>query len=99
MEFVNESGFEGGWTMNFDREGRELLVIAVKATYVLPPQEEEPELAKEQQKLVMADEFSGDPGVSAPLRETDYAAFKPRCDVVLNGSAHAPAGAPVRSVP
>ena len=98
MEFVNQSGVEAGWTLGFERDGRELLVIAIKATYDIPLHGQEPELAKGQAKLVLADEFTGEPGYSAPLRETDYAPCKLKCDVVLNGSAYAPHGVPTRAV-
>jgi hypothetical protein len=46
--------------------------------------------------LVDADKFSGEPGYSAPIYEFDYAHRKPRCDVLLNGSAYAPGGRPVK---
>src|SRR5262249_36106062 len=45
-----------------------------------------------------ADIFTGEPGFSAPLYESDYAPHKPRCDVLLHGSAYAPGGKPVRRV-
>jgi hypothetical protein len=67
MEFVNESGLQAGWTLGFERDGRELLVVAVKATYALPANGEEAVLAEEQAKLTEADEFTGEPGFSAPL--------------------------------
>src|SRR5215472_1670750 len=98
MEFVNESKVQAGWTLGFGRDGRELLIIAIKATYTLPAMGEDLRLAAEQAKLVLADEFTGEPGLSAPLRETDYAPRKLNCDVVLNGSAYAPGGRPTRVV-
>jgi hypothetical protein len=98
VEFVNQSGVDAGWTLGFERDGRELLVVAIKATYNIPTNGEEPTLAEEQLKLVKADEFTGEPGYSAPLRETDYSHRKLKCDVVLNGSAYAPGGVPRRSV-
>jgi len=84
--------------MGFDRDGRELLIIVIKATYVLPATGEEPRLAEEQGKLVLADEFTGKPGLSATLRETDFAARKLKCDVLLNGSAYSPGGRPTAAV-
>jgi hypothetical protein len=42
--------------------------------------------------------FSGEAGLSAPLRETDYSHRKHRCDVLLNGSAYAPGGRAVDRV-
>lgn len=98
MEFINQSGLEAGWTLGFERDGRELLVVVIKGTYTLPANGAEPTLAEEQSKLVQADEFTGEPGYSAPLRETDYSHRKLKCDVVLNGSAYAPGGFPTRAV-
>lgn len=98
MDFVNETKVQAGWTLGFERDGRELLVIAVKATYEIPTNGEDPVLAEEQAKLVLADEFTGEPGHSAPLHETDYSPRKLKCDVVLNGSAYAPGGRPTTAV-
>jgi hypothetical protein len=61
---------------------------------MIPLDGEEPKLAAEQVPLVEADSFTGEPGFSAPLYESDYAPHKPRCDVLLNGSAYAPGGKP-----
>ncbi|MCK7582586.1 MAG: DUF2169 domain-containing protein [Chromatiales bacterium] len=52
------------------------------------------ELHDEQLPLVMADTFTGEPGLSAPVYEVDFAPRKHRCDVLLVGSAHAPGGRP-----
>jgi hypothetical protein len=98
MDFVNETKVQAGWTLGFERDGRELLVVAVKATYEVPATAEEPMLAEKQTKLVLADEFTGEPGCSAPLRETDYSPRKLNCDVVLNGTAYAPGGRPTTAV-
>lgn len=99
MDFVNESGLPAGWTVGFEPDGRELLIVAVKATYAIPRSAEAAALAAEQVPLTEADEFTGEPGFSAPLHETDYAHRKPFCDVLLNGSAYAPDGRPADSVP
>jgi len=82
--------------MGFERDGRELLIVVVKATYLLAG--DEPHLAAEQLPLVEADRFSGEPGLSAPLFETDFAHRKPACDVLLVGSAYAPNGEPASRV-
>ena len=92
MIFTNRSGLPAAWTMGFRRDGRELLVVIVKATFALPAPGESVLLAAQQQPLVEADTFSGEPGLSAPRFETDFAHEKPGCDVLLLGSAHAPAG-------
>ena len=93
MDFVNKTGVQPGWTMGFERDGRELLIVAVKATFVIPESPDvEPRLAEEQVPLVKADTFTGEPGYSAPVYESDYAHRKPRCDVLLNGCAYARTG-------
>jgi hypothetical protein len=98
VEFVNQSGADAGWTMGFERDGRELLVVVAKATYRIPENGGEPVPAEEPMKLTKADEFTGEPGYSAPLRETDYSQRKLRCDVVLNGSAYAPGGVAAEAI-
>jgi hypothetical protein len=98
MEFVNETGVDAGWTLGFEPEGRELLVVAIKATYTIPRDGAEPTLTDEQVPLVTADVFNGEPGFSATLYEADYAHRKPACDVLLNGSAYPPDGRPVEEV-
>lgn len=98
MDFVNETKVEAGWTLGFEPDGRELLVVAVKATFQIPKNGEEPDLAEEQVPLTEADEFTGEPGYSATLYETDYAHRKQYCDVLLNGSAYAPGRKPTNHV-
>ncbi len=92
MRFTNDLDIPAGWTVGFRRDGRELLVVMAKATYVMPNDGADAVLATEQVPLTQADRFSGEPGVSAPLFETDYAHQKPACDVLLVGSAYAPLG-------
>lgn len=92
MELLNATKMQAGYTMGMKPDGRELLVATVKGTFALPGNGEEPQLLDEQVPLVEADVFTGEPGFSSPLYETDYAPMKPRCDVLLNGSAHSPGG-------
>jgi hypothetical protein len=94
MDFQNKTRFKAGWTMGFDRDGRELVIVAVKGTFIIPSPGQEPKLGEEQASLVEADVFTGEPGFSAPIYECDYAHRKPKCDVLLNGSAYAPGGKP-----
>src|SRR6266480_55376 len=97
MELLNATRMKAAYTMGMKPDGRELLVVVVKGTFSIPKSPSiVPELAEEQADLVMADEFTGEPGLSAPKYESDFAPFKPRCDVVLNGSAYA--GEPVKRI-
>ncbi|GJH29936.1 DUF2169 domain-containing protein [Caballeronia novacaledonica] len=101
MELINQTGFEADWSLGFQRNGRELAIIVAKATFSLPSDENAaPELppAARQVPLTGPDEFTGTPGYSAVLHETDFAHFKSRCDVLFNGSAHGPHEQPEQSV-
>ncbi len=92
MDLINATKMLTGYTMGMDPSGREHLLVVVKGTYSLPLDGNPPALLEEQIPPVEADVYTGDPGFSAPLYETDYALRKSRCDVILNGSAYAPVG-------
>ena len=95
MELINATRMVAGYNMGLEPSGRELLVIVIKGTFVLPKRGEQVRLADEQLPLIMADTFTGEPGFSAPVQEIDFAPRKHHCDVLLVGSAHAPAGTQV----
>lgn len=101
MRIVNQTPFVAGNTIAFRQDGRELLVVVVKGTFVLvgPPAEDgQPRVADEQIPLLMADVFGKDPATSAPILENDFAPAKPECDVLLAGCAYAPHAAPTRMI-
>jgi hypothetical protein len=98
MELLNATGMQAGYSMGMQPDGRELLVVVVKGTFEMPKGAEEPKLAEVQLPLVEADTFTGEPGLSAPIYESEYTPIKPRCDVLLLGSAYAPHGIPAERV-
>ena len=98
MNLLNGTGMAAGHTVALDKAGYEHVVVVVKGTFTLPKPGERPKLAEEQMPLVAADLFTGEPGRSATMVECDYALEKPRCDVLLNGAAYAPAGRPVERI-
>ncbi len=98
MELVNATTLQAQTMVAADARGRERVVAIVKGTFTLPKGEGEPTLAEEQLPLVEEDTFTGDPGMSATIYESDYVPFKPRCDVLLHGSAHAPGSKPAKHV-
>ncbi|MFD1343710.1 DUF2169 family type VI secretion system accessory protein [Litorisediminicola beolgyonensis] len=83
-----------------DVRGREYMVLVVRSTLAFP---DVPggvaRAAAEQTPLVYADTFTGAPGFSATLWETDFAFRKARCDVVVQGAAYAPGGRAAERVP
>jgi len=92
MELINGTRMVAGYNMGLEPSGRELLVVVIKGTFVLPRSGEQVRLADEQLPLIMADTFTGEPGFSAPMYEVDFALRKPACDVLLVGHARAPEG-------
>jgi hypothetical protein len=98
MELINATRMAAGYTTGMEPDGRELLVVVVKGTFTIPEPGGEPNLAEKQVPLVEADVFTGEPGFSAPVYESDYAHRKPNCDVLVNGSAYAPGGRPAERV-
>jgi len=99
MQIYNQTRFVSEFTMGMDKEGREHLSLVVKGTFDFPQESRhDPQPSQEQTPLVMADEFTGEPGYSATLWESDFAFRKRHCDVILNGCAYAPGGNPTKSV-
>ena len=94
MELLNATGMQAGYTLGMKPDGRESILVAIKGTFEIPQNGGQPRLAEVQEKLVEADVFSGEPGFSAPIYESDYAPVKPHCDVILNGSAYTPGDRP-----
>jgi hypothetical protein len=98
MKFTNVSGCEASWTSGFEPDGREMLIVIAKASYQLPSNGDQPARLPKPVPLVEGDTFTGEPGLSAPQYETDYAHRKPCCDVIVLGSAYAPLGKLVTQV-
>jgi hypothetical protein len=71
---------QAGYTQGLEKDGRELLAVAVRGTFRIPEPGGAPTLAEEQLPLVMADTFTGEPGFSAPVCEADFAPRKRRRD-------------------
>lgn len=97
MELVNATSLRVGYTLGLDPDGAERIVVVVKGAVAIPPTggvapwSDAPE-------FVYADSFTGDPGRSATIQESEFAPSKPQCDVILHGSAYAPGGRPAACV-
>lgn len=99
MELINTTRLKVSYTLGLEPSGRELLVIAIKGTFCLPRETGGFRLHDEQLPLLMADVYHGDPGLSAPRFEIDFAPRKHACDIILDATAHAPGGRPVAEIP
>ncbi|MFK7988377.1 MAG: DUF2169 domain-containing protein [Sandaracinaceae bacterium] len=85
--------FEPFWFKAKDPDGALSDVVVVKATYDLVD-ERTLVLAEEQEPVAFSDEYVGETGHSSVRYESDLAPHKPRCDVALHATAHAPHGEP-----
>jgi len=100
MEFRNLTPFDVMCFSALAPDGQEHPVIAMKVGYRLEPIENQPGhcraivIDKDPLRLCTADTYHGEPGFSSVLEESDLAPFKPRCDVIVVGHSHAPAGRP-----
>ena len=98
MELYNRTPFAAEFTTAADRDGRSHLLLVAKSTWRLPLGGEPAQWMAEQQALVLADTATGEPGFSAPVEDCDFVLQKPRCEVLVLGSAYAPRGAAVAQV-
>lgn len=93
----NDTTFAAERTIVVDKHGAKHWVVVVKGTFTIHP-DGSTELAKDQIPPQIEPEYMGDFGESTLRYETDLVAAKPRTDIVLNATAHAPHGVPSTEV-
>lgn len=81
-----------------DKDGAEVWLVAVKGTFDILP-DGTTQLSKEQEAVVLAPQFAGNPLSSSLLNDTDLPHKKLATDVLIHGHAYAPEGKPVTSLP
>lgn len=97
LELRNRTPFRVELFPAWDREGREVVLLVVKASFNLNPTGEVA-LSDEQVPIQYSDEFYGAPGQSSVRYESDLALFKPRADIIVNGTAYASGGRRVKTL-
>lgn len=80
-----------------DRDGGEVWLVAVRGTFRIHP-DGSTTVAEEQDPVVLAPKYRGDPTGSGLLYDTDFFLTKPATDVLLHGHAYAPGGEPAARV-
>jgi hypothetical protein len=83
---------ERGWVR--DRDGAEIWLVAVKATFDVKP-DGTTEISKEQPSVLRVPEYHGEPGKSSIKYEADLVLTKKTTDILVIGHAYAPGGKPV----
>lgn len=96
MRFIHASKtYVSELTSFTDTAGWENVLVVSKGTFSIPENGKTPQPLSPQ-ALAMKDDFYGEPGLSAPAYENDFASRKARCDVLFKAQAHAPQGRPVK---
>lgn len=101
-EMRNHTDFPSQYFQMIDLGDEVFHVIVSRVTYDFSRLQLDgtPALASHQTPLVDADIFHGDSATSSCLQESDFAPYKPRCDIILaNASAFAPLGKAERRWP
>lgn len=80
-----------------DRQGKEVWIVAIKATFNILP-DGTVETAESQEAVCPLPVYSGEEAASSILYDSDFPLIKPKVDVILNGSAYAPGDEPVSKV-
>ena len=91
----NRTPFRLATHVQVDAEGQERLVIMLSASFT-SGDDGQFAPADEQVPVMLRDVPFGDPALSSTRYEADIAPEKPACEVIVNGSAHAPEGKPTQ---
>ena len=80
-----------------DLEGAEVWLVAVKGTFNIMP-DGSTTIADKQAEVQLAPKYSGEPGKSSLLYDSDLPRTKVTTDIIVNGHAYAPRGEPTKAV-
>ena len=96
----NRTRFKADRAFARDEQGAEIWLVAVRATFTLHADGTQAHVAvaDDQQGVVVAPEYFGEPGQSSLRSDTDLVRTKPGTDILLHADAYAPGGRPARSV-
>jgi hypothetical protein len=95
MKLVNRTPFPALAYSMVDTHDQAFDVIVMRATLTLRP-DGQLVFADEQLPLCTSDTYHGEINKSSVAQESDLSPFKPKCDVNVIASAHAPGGKPSR---
>lgn len=97
MDFVNHTPFPAQPFQAIDQFGQEFHVVAVRQTFSFSSGELR--IAEVQPDLCATDIAFDDALAGSVEQESDYVPFKPRCDVIVNATAHPPARTGLKNFP
>lgn len=95
MEFINHTPFPALAFEGIDQHDQAFHVVALRQTLTWD-KHGKLDYADEQTPLCEEDSYFGEIHRSAVRQESDLCQYKPRCDVIVNATAHAPGGKAAR---
>lgn len=97
LQIRNETAFAAERGILLDKAANQVWTVILKATYQLQP-DGTLSLAAEQEPVCRVPRYRGDPASTSLIRECEMVVDHPGTDIILNGSAYAPGGEPVRQL-
>lgn len=100
-EVVNHTRLPSQYFQMIDVSDAVFHVVVLRSTYDMYRADEHGHLllSEQQTELVEADEYYGEVNLSSVVQESDYAPFKPRCDILFShAEACAPHGKPTERI-
>jgi len=97
VEVINDTGLQAAWLQGRIQFPAHSLTLIVKGTYRLTPGGVAALDEEAEQPPVTGDGFYDDEPESGCRYQSDFVHFKPRADVLLAGTCHAPGGRAVAS--
>jgi hypothetical protein len=96
-QIENYTPYRASGAIVVDGNGAKHWVVAVRGTFTVN-RDGRIDIAEEQSDPLLVPVYRGEDGLSSLLYEADVIAEKPLVDILVNGSAFAPGGTPVRDV-
>lgn len=97
MDFINHTPFPSQAFTGIDQHAQSFHVLVLRQTLSLI--DGRLDYAPRQAPLCQSDQFFGEPNVTSVRQESDLCHYKPKCDIIINATAHAPLGKPVKRFP
>lgn len=98
FDMINTTRFKAGSSALFDTEGHDLVVTAVKGTFVIPEKGKTPSLHEDQVDIFSGDQYEGDPSHSGIRYPADLVMGKINTDIGLHGTVYNPKHEPVKKL-
>lgn len=98
FQVLNHTPFQAAVAPLFDKDGSDVAVCAVKATFTLPEKGNKLKLADEQLPVLYAETYFDTPDNSGLKYPADLILGKPNTDIGLIGSVYSPKGKPAEKV-